>query len=51
MPNFTGPQVSRAVWFLGRTKTVSEAHSAKDGVQPNATKANDLLEWWILHFT
>jgi len=20
-------------------------------VQPNATKANDLLEWWILHFT
>jgi hypothetical protein len=28
-----------------------EAHSAKEDVQRNATKANDLLSWWILHFT
>jgi hypothetical protein len=28
-----------------------EAHSAKEDVQRNATKANDLLGWWILHFT
>jgi hypothetical protein len=28
-----------------------EAHSAREDVQRNATKANDLLGWWILHFT
>lgn len=27
------------------------AHSAKEDVQRNAEKANDLLEWWILYFT
>jgi very-short-patch-repair endonuclease len=27
------------------------AHAAKEDVQRNATKANDLLGWWILHFT
>jgi len=28
-----------------------EAHAAKEDVQRNADKANDLLEWWILYFT
>src|SRR5437764_10900550 len=28
-----------------------QAHSAKEDVQRNAEKANDLLEWWILYFT
>lgn len=27
------------------------AHAAKEDVQRNAEKANDLLEWWILYFT
>ena len=26
-------------------------HSAKEDVQRNAEKANDLIEWWILYFT
>lgn len=28
-----------------------EAHAAKEDVQRNAEKANELLEWWILCFT
>jgi very-short-patch-repair endonuclease len=28
-----------------------EAHAAKDDVQRNATKANDLIDWWLLYFT
>jgi very-short-patch-repair endonuclease len=28
-----------------------EAHAAKEDVQRNAEKANDLVEWWILYFT
>ena len=28
-----------------------EAHAAREDVQRNAEKANDLLEWWILYFT
>ena len=27
------------------------AHAAKEDVQRNAEKANDLVEWWILYFT
>ena len=27
------------------------AHAAKEDVQRNASKANDLVEWWILYFT
>ena len=27
------------------------AHAAKEDVQRNAEKANDLIEWWILYFT
>jgi len=27
------------------------AHAAKEDVQRNAQKANDLIEWWILYFT
>jgi hypothetical protein len=27
------------------------AHAAKEDVQRNARKANDLVEWWILYFT
>jgi very-short-patch-repair endonuclease len=27
------------------------AHAAKEDVQRNAEKANDLLDWWILYFT
>jgi len=36
---------------LGIEADSVEAHSAKEDVQRNATKANDLLEWRILHFT
>ena len=36
---------------LGMEADSVEAHSAKEDVQRNATKANDLLSWWILHFT
>jgi hypothetical protein len=28
-----------------------EAHAAKEDVQRNAEKANDLLDWWMLYFT
>jgi putative AbiEi antitoxin of type IV toxin-antitoxin system len=28
-----------------------QAHAAKEDVQRNAEKANDLVEWWILYFT
>jgi very-short-patch-repair endonuclease len=28
-----------------------QAHAAKEDVQRNAQKANDLLEWWMLYFT
>jgi hypothetical protein len=28
-----------------------QAHAAKEDVQRNAEKANDLIEWWILYFT
>jgi hypothetical protein len=28
-----------------------KAHAAKEDVQRNARKANDLVEWWILYFT
>ena len=28
-----------------------EAHAAKEDIQRNAEKANDLVEWWILYFT
>ena len=28
-----------------------EAHTAKEDVQRNAEKANELLDWWILYFT
>ncbi|HEX6381010.1 MAG TPA: hypothetical protein VF180_07185 [Acidimicrobiia bacterium] len=27
------------------------AHAAKEDVQRNAEKANDLIEWWVLYFT
>lgn len=27
------------------------AHAAKEDVQRNAEKANDLVEWWVLYFT
>ena len=27
------------------------AHAAKEDVQRNAEKANDLIDWWILYFT
>jgi hypothetical protein len=28
-----------------------QAHAAREDVQRNAEKANDLLEWWMLYFT
>ena len=28
-----------------------QAHAAKEDVQRNAEKANDLVEWWMLSFT
>jgi very-short-patch-repair endonuclease len=28
-----------------------QAHAAKEDVQRNAEKANDLVEWWMLYFT
>ena len=36
---------------LGIEANSVEAHAAKEDVQRNAEKANDLLEWWILYFT
>ena len=36
---------------LGIEANSVEAHAAKEDVQRNAAKANDLLEWWILYFT
>ena len=28
-----------------------QAHAAREDVQRNAEKANDLVEWWMLYFT
>ena len=28
-----------------------QAHAAREDVQRNAEKANDLVDWWILYFT
>ena len=28
-----------------------QAHAAKEDIQRNAEKANDLIDWWILSFT
>jgi hypothetical protein len=36
---------------LGIEANSVAAHAARDDVQRNAEKANDLLEWWILYFT
>jgi hypothetical protein len=36
---------------LGVEANSVAAHAAKEDVQRNAEKANDLLEWWILYFT
>jgi hypothetical protein len=37
--------------LLGIEANSVAAHAAKEDVQRNAEKANDLLEWWILYFT
>jgi hypothetical protein len=37
--------------ILGIEANSVSAHAAKEDVQRNAEKANDLLEWWILYFT
>jgi len=37
--------------MLGVEANSVAAHAAKEDVQRNAEKANDLLEWWILYFT
>jgi hypothetical protein len=39
------------VLVLGIEANSVEAHAAKEDVQRNAEKANDLIEWWILYFT
>jgi very-short-patch-repair endonuclease len=36
---------------LGVEANSVAAHAAKEDVQRNAEKANDLVEWWILYFT
>lgn len=36
---------------LGIEANSVQAHSAKEDVQRNAEKANDLIDWWILYFT
>jgi very-short-patch-repair endonuclease len=36
---------------LGIEANSVAAHAAKEDVQRNAEKANDLLEWWVLYFT
>jgi hypothetical protein len=36
---------------LGIEANSVTAHAAKEDVQRNAEKANDLLDWWILYFT
>lgn len=37
--------------MLGIEANSVTAHAAKEDVQRNAEKANELLEWWILYFT
>jgi very-short-patch-repair endonuclease len=37
--------------ILGIEANSVSAHAAKEDVQRNAEKANDLVEWWILYFT
>lgn len=36
---------------LGIEANSVQAHAAKEDVQRNAEKANDLVDWWILYFT
>jgi very-short-patch-repair endonuclease len=36
---------------LGIEANSVQAHAAKEDVQRNAEKANDLVEWWVLYFT
>ena len=36
---------------LGIEANSVAAHAAKEDVQRNAEKANDLVEWWVLYFT
>ena len=38
------------LWFGIEANSV-QAHAAREDVQRNAEKANDLLDWWILYFT
>jgi hypothetical protein len=37
--------------LLGIEANSVRAHAAKEDVQRNAVKANDLVDWWILYFT
>ena len=37
--------------LLGIEANSVRAHAAKEDVQRNAEKANDLVDWWILYFT
>lgn len=37
--------------ILGIEANGVKGHAAKEDVQRNAEKANDLVEWWILYFT
>jgi hypothetical protein len=37
--------------LLGIEANSVQAHAAREDVQRNARKANDLVEWWILYFT
>ena len=36
---------------LGIEANSVQAHAAREDVQRNAEKANELVEWWILYFT
>jgi hypothetical protein len=36
---------------LGIEANSVQAHAAREDVQRNADKANDLIDWWILYFT
>ena len=37
--------------LIGIEANSVQAHAAKEDIQRNAEKANDLIDWWVLYFT
>ena len=49
--DFAYPELVLGIEAMGIEANSVAAHAAKEDVQRNAEKANDLLEWWLLYFT